>query len=98
MNLTTREGKNMKTINGFSKTETKNFICTCCKKSFIIPSFRWSPDRGAEFFSCDWKEKNMIKHKLCGECSDSVRKHLKNMEFVNERIKINAKKDKTRKS
>lgn len=56
--------------------ETKNFICTCCKKKFIIPVQRWAPDRGADFFSCDWKEKDMLKHKLCGKCSDSVRKHI----------------------
>ncbi len=60
--------------------ETKNFICTCCKKKFIIPVQRWAPDRGADFFSCDWKEKDMLKHKLCGECSDSVREYLHNLQ------------------
>lgn len=56
--------------------ETKTFVCTGCKKEFIIPISRWAPDRGADFFSCDWKEKDMLKHKLCGECSDSVRRHI----------------------
>ena len=70
--------------------ENKTFVCTCCKKKFIIPVFRWAPDRGADFFSCDWNEKDMLKHKLCGKCSDSVRLHLTNLEIDNYQIiKIN---------
>ena len=70
--------------------EDKTFVCTCCKKKFIIPVNRWAPDRGADFFSCDWNEKDMLKHKLCGKCSDYVREYLHSLQNDNIGIiKIN---------
>lgn len=70
------------------KEDLNLFICKCCKKQIMIPNGRWAPSRGADFFSCDWKERDMLRLKLCGECSDSVRDHLKKR-MLKQNIKMN---------